>query len=201
MSTTRTRRRFVLTSAATGLVLGIDGALGGPSWAQSGLAPTPACHDGDEPTQVQTEGPFFKPRSPERADLIEPGMKGRPIELTGFVLDPSCKPMAHALLDLWQADDAGDYDNTGFRLRGHQFTDAQGHYRFRTIVPAVYPGRTRHFHLKVQPTGGRLLTTQLYFPDEPANRRDGLFRKELLMRTAQAGDGVDARFDFVLDNR
>lgn len=201
MSTTRTRRCFVMTGAATGLALGIDGALRGPSWAQSGLAPTPACHDADEPTLRQTEGPFFKPRSPERADLIEPSMKGRPIELTGFVLDPSCKPMAHALLDLWQADDAGDYDNTGFRLRGHQFTDAQGHYRFRTIVPAVYPGRTRHFHLKVQPTGGRLLTTQLYFPDEPANRRDGLFRKELLMRVAQAGQAVDARFDFVLDNR
>ena len=194
---TRTRRRFLITSAASGLAFGI----GGPSWAQSGLAPTPACHDGDEPTPRQTEGPFFKPRSPERAELIEPGMKGRPIELTGFVLDPACKPMAHALLDLWQADDAGDYDNTGFRLRGHQYTDAQGRYRFRTIVPAVYPGRTRHFHLKVQPAGGRLLTTQLYFPDEPANRRDGLFRKELLMRTAQAGDGVDARFDFVLDNR
>jgi protocatechuate 3,4-dioxygenase beta subunit len=193
----RTRRRFLITSAASGLVLGIAG----PSWGQGGLAATPACHDGDEPTPRQTEGPFFKPRSPERADLIETGMKGRPIELTGFVLDPACKPMAHALLDLWQADDAGDYDNTGFRLRGHQYTDAQGHYRFRTIVPAVYPGRTRHFHLKVQPATGRLLTTQLYFPDEPANRRDGLFRKELLMRTAQAGDGVDARFDFVLDNR
>jgi protocatechuate 3,4-dioxygenase beta subunit len=199
--TNRTRRRFVITGAASGLVLGIDGALGGPSWGQGGLAPTPACHDGEEPTPRQTEGPFYKPRSPERADLIEPGMKGRPIELTGFVLDPACKPMAHALLDLWQADDAGDYDNTGFRLRGHQYADAQGHYRFRTIVPAVYPGRTRHFHLKVQPATGKLLTTQLYFPDEPANRRDGLFRKELLMRTAQAGDGVDARFDFVLDNR
>jgi len=194
---TRTRRRFLVTSAATGLVLGI----GGPSWAQSGLAVTPACHDGDEPTPRQTEGPFFKPRSPERAELIEPGMKGRPIELTGFVLDPSCKPVAHALLDLWQADDAGDYDNTGFRLRGHQFTDAQGHYRFRTIVPAVYPGRTRHFHLKVQPSGGRLLTTQLYFPDEPMNRRDGLFRKELLMRVAQVDSNLDARFDFVLDHR
>jgi len=195
--TTRTRRRFLITGAASGFVLGIAG----PSWGQGGLAATPACHDRDEPTPRQTEGPFFKPRSPERADLIEPGMKGRPIELTGFVLDPACKPMAHALLDLWQADDAGDYDNTGFRLRGHQYTDAQGRYHFRTIVPAVYPGRTRHFHLKVQPATGRLLTTQLYFPDEPANRRDGLFRKELLMRTAQAGDGVDARFDFVLGNR
>jgi hypothetical protein len=51
----------------------------------------------------------------------------------------------------------------------------------------------------VQSTGRRLLTTQLYFPNEPGNRRDGLFRRELLMRTAQAGDGLSARFDFVLD--
>jgi protocatechuate 3,4-dioxygenase beta subunit len=195
----RTRRRFVIASAATGLALGLSSPFGRPSWGQAAV--TPACHDGDEPTLRQTEGPFFKPRSPERADLIEPGMKGRPIELAGFVLDPACKPLAHALLDLWQADDAGDYDNTGFRLRGHQFTDGEGHYRFRTIVPALYVGRTRHFHLKVQPPGGRLLTTQLYFPDEPMNRRDGLFRKELLMRIAKAGDGVDARFDFVLDTR
>jgi protocatechuate 3,4-dioxygenase beta subunit len=188
-----TRRRFVTTSAATGVALGI----GGPAWGQTAL--TPACHDGDEPTLAETEGPFFKPRSPERADLIEPGMKGHPMLLTGLVLDRACKPLAHALLDLWHADDAGAYDNTGFRLRGHQFTDAEGRYRFRTIVPALYTGRTRHFHLKVQPAGGRLLTTQLYFPDEPMNRRDGLFRKELLMRMARAGDGLDARFDFVVE--
>ncbi len=199
MSLNRPRRRFVMTGAATALALGMGGSWGRPSWGQGRLAATPACHDGDEPTPRQTEGPFFKPRSPERADLIEPGMKGRPIELAGFVLDPACRPLAHALLDLWQADDAGDYDNAGFRLRGHQFTDAEGHYRFRTIVPALYPGRTRHFHLKVQPPGGRLLTTQLYFPDEPMNRRDGLFRKELLMRVAPASQDLDARFDFVLD--
>ena len=167
------------------------------AWGQTPL--TPACHDGDEPTLAEGEGPFFKPRSPERADLIEPGMPGRPIMLAGQVLDRKCRPLAHALLDLWQADDSGAYDNTGVRLRGHQFTDADGHYRFRTIVPAVYPGRTRHFHLKVQPAGGRLLTTQLYFPDEPMNRRDGLFRPDLLMRIAQAADDLDARFDFVVE--
>jgi protocatechuate 3,4-dioxygenase beta subunit len=196
------RRRFLTASAATGVALGIGGA----AWGQ-----TPACHDGDEPTLHETEGPFFKPRSPERADLIEPGMPGRPIVLAGLVVDRGCRPLAHALLDLWQADDAGAYDNTGFRLRGHQFTDADGRYRFRTIVPALYTGRTRHFHLKVQPAGGRLLTTQLYFPDEPMNRRDGLFRPELVMRVAkgsatgsegsEAGDGLDARFDFVVEAR
>jgi protocatechuate 3,4-dioxygenase beta subunit len=189
-----TRRRFLLTSAATSLGIGMADL----AWSATELPPTPECRGHEPPTVPQTEGPFFKPRSPERADLIEPGMKGRPVELVGYVLTPACKPVAHALLDLWHADDDGVYDNTGFRLRGHQFTDAQGRYRFRTILPALYTGRTRHFHLKVQPAGGRVLTTQLYFPDEPMNRRDGLFRKELLMRLAQSGDGIDARFDFVL---
>jgi protocatechuate 3,4-dioxygenase beta subunit len=80
-------------------------------------------------------------------------------------------------------------------------TDAEGRYRFRTILPALYTGRTRHYHVKVQARQQRLLTTQLYFPDEPMNRRDGLFRRELLMRMAEAGDGLSARFDFVLDMR
>jgi protocatechuate 3,4-dioxygenase beta subunit len=190
-----TRRHLLTVGAATGLVLGI----GRP--ARSEIAGTPACHDGDEPTVREGDGPFFKPSSPERTDLIEPGMAGRPIVLAGVVLDRKCQPLGHALVDLWQADDTGAYDTAGFRLRGHQFTDADGHYRFRTIVPAVYTGRTRHFHVKVQPAGGTLLTTQLYFPDEPMNRRDAFFRKELLMRTAQAGGDLDARFDFILGAR
>jgi protocatechuate 3,4-dioxygenase beta subunit len=167
--------------------------------ARAPLSPTPQCHDGDAATLRQTDGPFFKPSSPERADLIEPGMAGQPIELAGFVLTRGCKPVPGALVDLWQADDTGAYDNTGFRLRGHRFADSEGRYRFRTIVPAVYTGRTRHFHVKVQPKGGRILTTQLYFPDEPQNRNDSLFRRELLMRTARIEGSLAGRFDFVLD--
>ena len=107
-----------------------------------------------------------------------------------------------ALVDLWHADERGEYDNAGFRYRGHLFTDGEGRYRFRTILPALYPGRTRHYHVKVQAPQRPVLTTQLYFPaDEAANRRDGLFRRELLMRVAEAGDGLAARFDFVLDMR
>ena len=49
--------------------------------------------------------------------------------------------------------------------------------------------------------GSRLLTTQLYFPNEPANLRDGLFQRELLMRVADAGDGLAGRFDFILNIR
>src|SRR5262249_59582752 len=57
-------------------------------------------------------------------------------------LGRDCRPLAGALLDFWQADDDGSYDNQGFRLRGHQFTDAQGRYLLSTIVPAAYAGRT-----------------------------------------------------------
>src|SRR5262249_35293486 len=126
------------------------------------------------------------------------GMPGRPIELVGFILTRDCKPLAGALLDFWQADDQGRYDNSGFVLRGHQFSDAEGRYRLRSIGPGNYPGRTRHIHVKVQPRGGRVLTTQLYFPDEAKNRSDGLFRRELLVRTAGNEGTVTGRFDFVV---
>ena len=189
-----TRRNLLGAGAfAAGSLFGIGGSL-----AQGPLAPTPACHDGDEVTLAQTEGPFFKPSSPERIELLEAGMAGQPIELAGFVLARNCKPISGALLDFWQADDKGQYDNSGFRLRGHQFTDADGRFRLRSVVPGAYPGRTRHFHVKVQPRGGRVLTTQLYFPGEAKNRSDGLFRKELLIRTAKNEGWLAGRFDFVI---
>jgi protocatechuate 3,4-dioxygenase beta subunit len=208
-------RRLVVTGSLAALgahATSVDGAgAQGPAAqgagrqaaaAQSELPPTPSCGD-DAATLRQGEGPFFKPRSPERVDLREAGIKGEPMVLTGFVLTRGCRPVERALVDLWHADDRGAYDNDGFHLRGHQYTDAQGRYRFLTIVPAADEGRTRHYHVKVQPPGGRLLTTQLYFPGEPQNRRDGLFRRELLMKVAKAGDaeGRTGHFDFVLDMR
>ena len=148
-----------------------------------------------ERTAPQTEGPFFKPKSPERRSLLETNFGGEKIILTGVVLSRSCKPVPKALLDFWQADDAGEYDNRGFRYRGHQFSDAEGRFRLETIVPAVYPGRTRHIHVKVLAPGRSILTTQIYFPGDAANRRDSLFRDELAMRKG-AGEG---RFDFVIE--
>jgi protocatechuate 3,4-dioxygenase beta subunit len=68
----------------------------------------------------------------------------------GVVLTRACRPVAGARADPWQAADNGEYDNKGFRLRGHVLTDAEGLYAFRTIMPGLYPGRTRHYHVKVQ---------------------------------------------------
>jgi hypothetical protein len=123
---------------------------------------------------------------------------GRAVRLCAHPRLPAGRACA---VDLWHADDGGAYDNRGFRYRGHVFTDAQGRYRFRTIQPGPYPGRTRHYHVKVQAPGQRLLTTQLYFPGEAANARDDFFHRELLMRVAEPGPGMAARFDFVIDMR
>ena len=145
--------------------------------------------------------PVFKPKSPRRNDLREPGIAGRPVELSGLVLTRSCRPVTGAVVDLWQADDNGEYDNKGFRLRGHVFTDAEGRYTFRTIMPGLYPGRTRHYHVKVQAPNRPVLTTQFYFPDERAYRTDAFFHRELVMQVAAANDALQARFDVVLAMR
>jgi protocatechuate 3,4-dioxygenase beta subunit len=163
------------------------------------LAPTPACGDDDDPTPAQTEGPYYTPNTPERASLLEPGLAGTKLVVTGSVLTTSCQPVARTLLDFWQADDAGQYDNAGFKLRGHQFADDQGRFTLETIVPGLYPGRTRHIHVKVQAPNQPILTSQLYFPGEATNDRDGIFNPALLMDVWDAGDDKQATFNFVLD--
>ncbi|HEU0077508.1 MAG TPA: hypothetical protein VFQ76_07645, partial [Longimicrobiaceae bacterium] len=155
--------------------------------------------DDDDPTPAETEGPYFKRSSPERASLLEAGTAGTRLSLTGLVLTRGCRPVSGALLDFWQADDSGAYDNTGFRLRGHQFTDAAGAFRLETVLPGLYPGRTRHLHVKVQAPGRPVLTTQLYFPGESRNSSDGLFHAELLMELSGSGGAREGRFNFVLD--
>ena len=171
-----TRRRIIAAAALMPIV---------PAWAQK-------CGPGTPP---QTEGPFFKTDSPLRTSLIEGGSPTQRLLLTGTVLTPDCKPVPNALLDFWHSDEEGAYDNRGFRYRGHQHADAQGRYRLETIVPAQYPGRTRHIHVKVQPPGGRVLTTQVYFPGDPGNKRDGLYVPELEMKQTKAGEG---NFNFVV---
>jgi protocatechuate 3,4-dioxygenase beta subunit len=163
------------------------------------LEATPACDDGDEPTPPQTEGPFYTPDTPERTSLLEDGIFGTRLLVVGKVLGTDCQPVAGALLDFWHADDAGQYDNVGYRLRGHQFSNDAGEFQLETIVPGIYAGRTRHIHVKVQKPYGAILTSQLYFPDEPGNARDGIFDPALVMEVSDnADDGKSAFFNFVL---
>jgi protocatechuate 3,4-dioxygenase beta subunit len=180
-----------------GAALALPFASIGAAVSQS-LPLTPACDAKPERTPSQTAGPFYSPDSPRRGSLVEPGSKAERLVLTGLVLSPQCKPVANALLDFWHCDEVGEYDNRGFRYRGHVLADAQGRYRLETIVPGAYAGRTRHIHVMVRPSSARVLTTQLYFPNEPGNRSDGIYRPELTMQLALTGGRRDARFDFVV---
>lgn len=128
-------------------------------------------------------------------------MPGTKVTLTGYVLTADCKPIPGARVDFWQADAQGVYDNTGYRLRGYQLTDANGRYTLTTVLPGEYPGRTPHIHVKVQAPGGPVLTSQVYFPDTPANARDGIYNPRLLVNMQTAPDGKQATFNFVLNVR
>jgi protocatechuate 3,4-dioxygenase beta subunit len=185
--TSHTRRRLIGAAAAYPFV--------GAALAQE-LPLTPACGPQAEFTPRQSEGPFYTPNTPLRASLVEPGTQRERLILTGRVVSAQCRPAAKALLDFWHCDERGEYDNAGFRHRGHLFADADGRFRLETIFPGLYPGRARHIHVKVQAPGRRILTTQLYFPGDA---RDGLWRSELVVAMARRQEVRVAAFQFIVD--
>ncbi|MDQ6694478.1 MAG: hypothetical protein M3014_08675 [Chloroflexota bacterium] len=150
-------------------------------------------------TPAVTEGPYYKVGSPERSSLLEVGTTGTPVTIIGYVYDKSCRPIAHAWLDFWQASSTGVYDNSGYKLRGHLYTDASGAYKLTTVVPGEYPGRTEHIHVKVQAANGPVLTTQLFFPGVVHNSSDSIYNPALLMNVQTGTSGETATFNFVLD--
>ncbi|AOP47854.1 dioxygenase [Streptomyces lydicus] len=176
------------------------------------LAVTPACSGQETPASI--EGPLFKPHSPERGDLVTAGTRGVRLDLSGVVHDTSCTPLPGTLIEFWQCDENGDYDTSGFSLRGHQYTDSRGGYRLRTIIPRDYWGRwgqrAPHIHTRVQVSGGPLLVTQLYFPDDTRaygrdfaalNAADRLLNRActLALTGPEGADGhYTGTFDFVL---
>jgi protocatechuate 3,4-dioxygenase beta subunit len=193
-----TRRRLLELGVA--LPAGI--ALAGPTdiLGAAALAATPQILDADDPTPALTEGPYFTPRSPKRKSIVPAGAAGTRLTLSGRVLTTAGRPVRNALIDFWQASARGVYDNSGYRFRGHQFTDAQGRYTLLSVVPGLYPGRTKHIHVKVQAPGKPVLTTQLFFPGVAGNRSDGIYDVECQVRNWRVVDGRRlARFDFVLE--
>ena len=165
---------------------------------RNGVAPLPGTCQGRSPGQ--TEGPFYVADTPRRADLRAHGTDAGTLVLEGQVQTPGCQPVAGAVIDIWHCDENGHYDNSGFGYRGHQFTDRKGVFRFVTIRPGHYPGRTPHIHVKVQGPSTRLLTTQVYFPDQgDRNARDRIYRDELQIRLSREDGAWRGRFDFVLE--
>ena len=145
-------------------------------------------------TPQQTEGPFYPVSFPADmdSDLVQvrgqaAQAMGTVLHLEGRVLDASGRPLPGTLVEIWQSDAQGLYDHprqpgrdrrdAAFQGYGRMMADGEGRYRFRTLKPVAYPGRTPHIHLKVATGTGGLLTSQFYIAGEPQNERDGVFRR------------------------
>ncbi len=196
--------------------------------ASAALLPPPAAA-GLRPTPGQPAGPYY----PGHLDLTTldsdlthapaaPGLvRGALIDLAGTVRDPAGRPITRAEILIWQADTVGRYnhpaDSDGvdrdphFEGAGVERTDDAGRYRFRTVKPAPYPRggawqRAPHIHMAIETADGRALVTQMYFPDEPLNAEDGLYRRlgdavaDAVAERGETRNGVTAfAFDIVLD--
>lgn len=165
------------------------------------MDPNLACSGGktsSSATPELTEGPYYKAGSPEQAELYQDGMAGTKLIVTGYVYDTNCQPVANAWLDFWQADANGNYDNSGYTLRGHQFTDENGRFQLTTVVPGLYPGRTEHIHFKVQAPNGQIITSQLFFPGVAQNDSDGIYDANLLLSIQESSDGLQGQYNFVV---
>ncbi len=162
------------------------------------LLAEPSCKD-DKLTPAVAPDPPFRPDAPARMSLLEPGVGGQRVVVSGFVIGLTCGRIKAARVDFWQADSSGAFDRTGARLRGRQTTDAQGRYRLETVLPGPTPGRARRLSARVEPPGKPALVTELFFPDDPGNARDKLFKPALAMRPVAGSPGTFA-FDFVFDS-
>lgn len=152
-------------------------------------------------TESDMLGPFYKEGAPFKQKLGE-GVEGERLIITGKVMDMRCQPVQDAILDVWQANSTGEYDNEGFTLRGKVKTDIDGKYVIDTIVPKEYTAgdiiRPGHIHLKVGAPNQPTLTTQLYFEGDPylTDFED----KSLVMKVTDENGTKKANFDFVIEH-
>ena len=175
-------------------------------------------------TPRATEGPYYPDHLPldQDNDLTQiiggkaPAL-GTVTEIGGRLLNVDGQPLKDAVIELWQADQNGCYVHSKGAPRGKerdpQFqgygkitTNDKGEYRFRTIKPALYTGRTRHYHFAVMQNGKRMLTTQLYFAHEPQNEKDGILRGirdeaqrlSVIREFKPMNEGLQATWDIVI---
>lgn len=173
-----------------------------------------------QPTPSQTEGPFYPMALPadSDADLLRNGAlqqyaEGQPVWVEGRVTDTGGTPLAGGVVEIWQCDAAGHYHHPGdggraaqaFQGFGRVTLGRDGRYRFRTIRPAPYSGRTPHIHFKVRLAQRELLTTQMYVAGDPGNARDFLWnrlseagRAALTVPFTPSSDGPRAEFALVV---
>jgi protocatechuate 3,4-dioxygenase beta subunit len=153
-------------------------------------------------TEDNIEGPFFKAGAPNRAALVDAKAKGTKLTLSGRVLSRKCEPIPGALVEVWQADHEGAYDNEGYGFRAKMQCDEEGVFVLQSIIPGRYLNgeryRPAHLHLKLAAPGARPLTTQLYFEGDPYNVGDPFIKKSLIMTLSDTPWGKAASHDIVL---
>jgi len=176
------------------------------------------------PTPAQTEGPFYPEKSQPDTDVDLTQIKGhkaratgRVVQINGTVTDTKGQPLTNAQVEIWQANHYGRYAHSRdgnpaqldehFQGWGIATTNANGEYRFTTIIPGAYPAsrnwvRPPHIHYKISHAKYRSLTTQMYFPEEPLNDKDlilnGLSPREQRKVIAKASAKNQLRFDITL---
>ena len=171
------------------------------SYAQTNQTLDPSLQEICFPTQSNPLGPYYKDGAPFRESLAE-GSEGKRLIITGKVLNVvGCEPLEGAILDIWQTDSNGTYDNEGYNFRGKIMTDKDGNYVIDTIHPGQYTQndiwRPSHIHLKVGVPDQPVITTQLYFEGDP--HLEDFIHPSLILNVTEE-DGVErANFDFAVE--
>ncbi len=197
----------LLAPTRRGLLLGAAGLVAAKSAGAAALTPR------------QTAGPFYPENIPADSDMDLTAFKGgkaqgETIEVSGRVFSEKGQPLAGTIVEIWQANTFGRYHHSGdgsaqprdphFQGFGAVKADKDGAYRFRTVRPGLYPGRTRHIHYRLLRDGRTALVTQMYFPEDAReNARDGLFtwlgsEEAQAAATARAVDPQRLIFDIIL---
>jgi protocatechuate 3,4-dioxygenase beta subunit len=173
----------------------------GSARPDSGLAAEVPCTGDVAATSRMSEGEHYRSGAPEKVALIEPGMVGTRLLITGYVLLPDCRPADGAVLDVWQADADGVYDDTGTRLRGVFRADEHGRYAIDTIMPGGHDDRPPHVHMKLaEGPNGRIVTVCMFFAGDPRNASDRAYRPEVAATLTTLPDGsLAARFDAAVE--
>jgi protocatechuate 3,4-dioxygenase, beta subunit len=195
--------------------------------AAAALIASPVLHlraAGRRPTPAQTEGPFYPDKLPADSDadlLVNQSLqgalryaKGEAAWVEGTLTDVEGRALEGTTVEIWQCDQDGHYHHRrdggqadpAFQGFGRVAVDAQGRWRFRTLKPVAYSGRTPHIHAKIKRGTRELLTTQLYVEGDPGNARDGIWRRlwaedrALVTAPYVAGaDGLSARYALVVE--
>jgi protocatechuate 3,4-dioxygenase beta subunit len=144
------------------------------------------------PTHSNSLGPFYKKGAPRKEKLNEAKDPGTPLLVAGRIFNTDGKPLPDAVIEVFHADNSGNYDMEGFHFRGQVLPQKSGEYQFETIVPGGYGGRPEHIHYVISAPGHHQLVTQLYFANDPFfggdpeknYSRDSLVDRELIRPVA-----------------